>query len=46
MSLILVKKSLEGVPFQKNGEKILKSAVFEVESPLKIGPDLRKFWKK
>ena len=33
------------VPFHKNREKMVQSALFEVEKPLEMGPDLRKFRK-
>ena len=32
-------------PFHENCEKIVKSAFFEAEKPLKVGPNLRKFRK-
>ena len=44
---ILVKKILRrGFHFTKSTKKIVKSALFEVEKPLQIGPDLRKISKK
>ena len=42
MGPILVKKSLEEVPFHKNCENIVKSAGFEVAKPLEMGLNLRK----
>ena len=45
MGPILVKKSLEEGPFRKNHEKNVKSAIFELEKPLEMGLDLRKFRK-
>ena len=36
----------QGGKFYKNCNKIVKSAIFEVEKPLEIDPDLGKFKKK
>ena len=47
MGPILVKKIYtRRSHFTKIEKKIVKSAIFEVEKPLEMGPDLRKFWKK
>ena len=45
---ILVKKILlqKRVQFHKTFKKLVKSADFEVEKPLEIGPNLQKFLKK
>ena len=45
MGPILVRKSLEEGPISRKFQKIVKSAVFEVEKPLEMAPDLRKFRK-
>ena len=45
MGPILVKKSLEEGPISNKSRKKVKSAIFEVEKPLEMGPDLRKFQK-
>ena len=47
MGPILVKKILRrGSHFTKIAKKKVKSAIFEVEKPLEMGPDLQKFRKK
>ena len=47
MGPILVKKILRrGSHFTKIAKKIVKSAICEVEKPLEMGPNLRKFQKK
>ena len=47
MDPILIKKSSkEGLISQKIAKKIVESVIFEVEKPLEMGPDLRKFRKK
>ena len=43
MGPILVKKSLEEGLISLKLQKMVKSAVFEVEKPLEMGLDLRKF---
>ena len=46
MGLILFKKILRrGSHFTKIAKKMVKSAIFEVEKPLEMGPDLQKFRK-
>ena len=47
MGPILVKKILSILShFTKNCKKIVKSAIFEEEKHLEMGPDLQKFQKK
>ena len=48
MGPILVPKKILriGSHFTKKCKKVVKSAIFEVETPLEIGPSLRKFRKK
>ena len=47
MGPILFQKILQEGPIsQKLQKKWSKSAIFEVEKPLEMGPDLRKFRKK
>ena len=46
MGPILVKKSLEEGPISQKSRKNGKISHFEVEKPLEMGPDLRKFRKK
>ena len=42
MGPILIKKSLEGVPFHKKLRKNGKISCFEAENPIEMGLDLRK----
>ena len=46
MGSILVKKSLEEGPISQKSQKKGKISHFEVEKPLEMAPDLRKFRKK
>ena len=46
MGPILVKKSLEEGPISKKiAKKMVKTAIFEVQKPLEMGPGLQKFRK-